>query len=670
MDVRIFLTIILILTVLLPKDVHSKTNEADSLRAELRTDLPDTSRIKTLIRLSHLMGRQNSKESLILADSAFQLSVNLQDERMITLARLRLSVVYHWMGHYKAAVSEAERVIEICKRNNDKNNLSKAFGNLGIFYQAIDEHEKAIKYLLQALVIRDTLFEPKSQANTLNNLGKLFYLLKNHDKAFNYYPRAMKIYGSINNKEGLSTVYNNLGIIHANRKEFDTAFEYYKRSLYQNKEDNDLLGMSYNLNNIGVIWYKLGNYGKALRYFQQTLPLRETIQNPKAIAMAHFNIGDAYYLYGNTEKAIEHLDKSVENSKGLGMITILKLAYEMLSQIHENEGHKIEALNNFKLYKEVEDSIERKNNRAKIVELEAIYEIDKRERTIAIHQSEIVLQKVLVQQKETQRNAVLIGSFLLLCIIILLWIRYKEKTALNKLLTEQQAEIETVNVELSRANLELKDFAQIVSHDLKAPLRGISGLVKTLKTEQADKMGQEGIALMDVMTQRANKMQELIMGVLNYSMHGDQNNTVEEVDLNALNQEIIELIDPPTNMEISISKLPSITGDRSRYRHIFQNLLTNAVKYMDKDKGVITISSQDVGRFYEFTIADNGPGIELQYHDKIFKIFQTLNDNDNDSSTGIGLALVKRIVTAYGGSIWLKSTPGTGTTFHFTLPKN
>jgi signal transduction histidine kinase len=144
-----------------------------------------------------------------------------------------------------------------------------------------------------------------------------------------------------------------------------------------------------------------------------------------------------------------------------------------------------------------------------------------------------------------------------------------------------------------------------------------------------------------------------------------------EIDLNGLLKEVIDLLAPPEHIQVTVeNKLPVILSERTRIRQIFQNLISNAIKYMDKHQGRIKVGCADDNGYWRFSVSDNGPGIEERYFQKIFQLFQTLKPIDESESTGIGLTIVKKMIDMYGGKIWLESKPGYGTTFFFTLPKN
>jgi len=224
--------------------------------------------------------------------------------------------------------------------------------------------------------------------------------------------------------------------------------------------------------------------------------------------------------------------------------------------------------------------------------------------------------------------------------------------------------------EVESANKELKDFAHIVSHDLKAPLRGIKSLVDWITADYSDKLDDDGKEQMALLVSRVERMRNLIDGVLQYSRVGRQKEENAPVDLNVLVPAVIDMLCPPENIEITVeTRMPVILCDQTRIQQVFQNLISNAVKYMDKPRGLIKIGCSEDGDFFRFSVSDNGPGIEKEHFDRIFQIFQTLSARDEYESTGVGLSVVKKIVEMYGGSIRVESELGQGSTFFFTFPK-
>jgi PAS domain S-box-containing protein len=223
---------------------------------------------------------------------------------------------------------------------------------------------------------------------------------------------------------------------------------------------------------------------------------------------------------------------------------------------------------------------------------------------------------------------------------------------------------------LNRSNKELQEFAHITAHDLKTPLRGIGILADWLVTDYADKFDEKGKEQVRLLAARATQISALIDSVLEYSMIRREDIKKQQIDLNTVIPELIARVDPPADVEITIeNELPALVCERTHIVQVFQNLLSNAIKYMDKPKGQVKVGCVGQGDFWKFSVADNGPGIDSKYFDKIFRMFQTLSPRDEVESTGIGLSIVKKIAELNGGKVWVESEVGKGSTFFFTLPE-
>jgi signal transduction histidine kinase len=239
----------------------------------------------------------------------------------------------------------------------------------------------------------------------------------------------------------------------------------------------------------------------------------------------------------------------------------------------------------------------------------------------------------------------------------------QREALLENLVSERTAELAAINTEL-------KQFAYIVSHDLKAPLRGIQSLADWIVTDYANKLDAEGVEQLHLIQTRAQRMHDLIEGVLCYSRGSCTEGHKTPVDLHAIVSEVTDLLNLPAHITITMDNpLPTIEIEETQIYQVFLNLLSNAVNYLDKPQGTIHIGCQTQEDAWLFSVKDNGPGIDPKCFELIFQLFQKLNSSDDYESTGIGLTLVKKIIENQDGKIWVESEVGTGSTFWFTLKK-
>ncbi|MFK7750504.1 MAG: ATP-binding protein [Kordia sp.] len=222
------------------------------------------------------------------------------------------------------------------------------------------------------------------------------------------------------------------------------------------------------------------------------------------------------------------------------------------------------------------------------------------------------------------------------------------------------------NTELK--NKELEQFAYITSHDLKTPIRGISSLASFIKEDLEAGETDDVYDHLDKMQGRVKRLESLIDGILHYSKIGKIN--PEAVDMNKMIRGEARNYQDPTKVKfITKGTLPTVNGDKIQLSQVVANLISNSVKYNDKEVCEITISSEEKSRFHEITFADTGPGIEPKYHQKIFEVFQTLSEQDMYESTGLGLSIVKKILEKHQGDIRVVSDGKLGTAFVISYPK-
>jgi signal transduction histidine kinase len=252
--------------------------------------------------------------------------------------------------------------------------------------------------------------------------------------------------------------------------------------------------------------------------------------------------------------------------------------------------------------------------------------------------------------------------------------KVQERTAelRNEIVVKKKAQVELAHTvrKLLISNNELREFTRIAAHDLQTPLRAIGILSDWISDDYVQKADEEGQKHARLLCDRSKRIGKLLTAITHYSELSLINKHQERCDLNTIVSRVIENIKKPDNVRIIIeNKLPVVIGIQRFTEELFENLFKNAIQCMDKPQGIITIGCVEDGDFWQFSVADNGTGIEEKYFKKIFEIFQMLSLRDQTENVGIGLSIVKKVVEMYGGRVWVISQIGKGSTFFFTLPK-
>lgn len=251
--------------------------------------------------------------------------------------------------------------------------------------------------------------------------------------------------------------------------------------------------------------------------------------------------------------------------------------------------------------------------------------------------------------------------------------RKQAETEVLRLNAELEQRVALRTAQLEESNRELEAFSYSVSHDLRAPLRGIDGFTRILQDDYADKLDAEGRRVLGIICGESRRMGCLIDDLLRFSRLSRQELAVSTVDMTQLARDVFDVLiaaKPKHAPRLVLKPLPPIPGDRATLRQVFVNLLGNAVKFTaHQPEPVIEVGGTDDGGMVTFYVKDNGVGFDERFSAKLFGVFQRLHSEEEFEGTGVGLALVQRIIHRHGGRVWTEGRLGLGATFYFTLPQ-
>jgi light-regulated signal transduction histidine kinase (bacteriophytochrome) len=251
---------------------------------------------------------------------------------------------------------------------------------------------------------------------------------------------------------------------------------------------------------------------------------------------------------------------------------------------------------------------------------------------------------------------------------------YLYDSARRELVAREQAEKELAALveELQRSNADLEQFAYVASHDLQEPLRMVSSYTQLLACRYKGQLDADADEFIEYAVDGANRMQVLINDLLHYSRVGTRGKQLAPTDTKAVFDAAYDNLRraiEESGAEVTSGELPIVRGDDVQLGQLFQNLIGNAIKFCGEAPPEVRVEAEWRDGEWRFSVSDNGIGIEPEYRERIFVIFQRLHGRTEYSGTGIGLAVCKKIVERHGGKIWVESEPGEGSTFYFTLQR-
>jgi signal transduction histidine kinase len=519
---------------------------------------------------------------------------------------------------------------ESAKPHFDLNNNRRAayyYGNIAFGYQSHSQMPQSQSYFLKAIDSMEqipdlSIAETKRLAAHYYNLYILFGFsdLGTLDKR--YIDRALELNAAIDNKLGISYCYSAIVAEYDRQGRIEEALEYALRriKIVEELQDQYQLGLSYC--NAGLMYAKLSDKDKAFEHFKKAHDILFPDGNPQYQSGYHLEIAEAYSEFGQYEEAIASYLEAIKIYELVGSTLNLSKIYRLLSKAYKNAGNPTEAL----LYQEKYSQSLLDN-----------FKLDK-------------LLAVTATEHEYEQ---------------------KQHTIETAMLKQKNEEINMYVYQLEQSNDDLKQFAHAASHDLREPVRAIVSYATLLEMSLKGKLSTDEQEYITYLKNGGKRMYDMITGILAFSKVNNAQD-VADADLNPIYRQAVENIQlyiESRRAVIDCPILPIVKGSDTLLIQLFQNLISNGIKYNESRVPAIGISFQGMGDMYEFCISDNGIGIEDKHKSEVFDMFTRLHKQDQYQGTGIGLSICRKIVERMGGKIRNQPNTAGGTDFIFTLPK-
>ncbi len=593
------------------------------------------SEIQSLIAKSEVLIKRNK---FIDAQKLARKGLTLANENNDRFSKANvynlLSKSYIKSQGYNEILNYSEEVLEISQLTGDVEQEIIARSNLGVYYAARLDYKSAIPYFFSSLEKSEAIQFDRQTAQNLINLGTIYARLFNPKEALSKYEAVVEKYDRVLIDTTKTILYNNIGNIYFEEKSLNQSKKYFQKTfdLAVKIHYSEMVALA--LAHLAKISCEQDRYEDAAKLADRANELLEDMGDVNAKSINLLNFAKLAHHSGDFETAILHLKAGIETSKKVRNEENEIACYQLLSEFFQEKKQFENAFHFQKLYAEKQEDYLKKQRNRQILDQEI---------------------KFVTKEKEQQIDAL------------------KKENQLQAMLLEKQEEVEKANKQLTQANEELKQFAYVASHDLKEPLRMIGSYTQIINRKFGKDANEDEQSYFNYVTDGVDRMNNLLDGLLKYATVGRGEQLLKPVNLNdslIICQSNLRLLIAENQAEIISDELPIINGIPSLISQLFQNLISNALKFQkENNTPKIIISSEEKEHEYIISIKDNGIGIKREYKDRIFVIFQRLHARTEYEGTGIGLALCYKIMQRMGGKIWVESELGEGATFYFNFPK-
>lgn len=628
----------------------------------------------------------NPSEALKKAEIAYENAIKSNNQQEKLESSLLQLAAHRMLGNYKTGLEKVNDFLPLHETANNQEGIIECFYSKSVFYFGLTELEKSKEYACKVVSFYRKNNNHLKLANSLNTLGCILVKLEEYEKAFSTFYECLQIVENDNDTALLSKVHTNLGKLNYQLREFDASIKHLHIAEQKSELIDDVQLKALALTNMGLALTRIEKYDEALSYLRKA---EDCVKEAGfwSIALAIYaEIAKIYIITGNMDKAYEYSNKGIsigqqyslenvnymyclncylkflnhkkqhdkviklakKNLKITAQLSLQELEVEILEELmiaYEAKKEESSALKIAKKLISLERTILKKSEQHKIFKSKARYEMKQNELKIAYQEKIIGLMKSNNEKIEAKNE------------------KYEEEIA-------HRIDIEERLINL---NNELGVFASVASHDMREPLRMIASYAQLVK-RRANKIDGSNNELIDFIIDASKRMQALLADLISYTRAGTAEIAMEAIDLNV----ILELVKSnlrlnihENNASIKSENLPTVKGTKSLLLLVFQNIISNSIKYRKPDTDpIIDVFKITKNTHHEIHIKDNGIGIEKVYFNDIFEPFRRLHSKKEYDGSGIGLATVKRIVEErLKGKIYVESELEQGATFIIRLPK-
>ena len=652
------------------KDFHGAISETQ-IALDLAYKLDNKKLIIIVYRAQGNIFEENNR--LNDAYSCYHKALSLIDD---VPTNLTLDIYLDWaiinkkLSKYDVTRDYYQRALDLAYKAHDLEIVEFAYSGFGTLNGALGEFDKAIDYHLQAKEIAEKRNNITGVISALVNISTVYTQSKNYQLAYGFLKKGYDLACSVKDSMRIAYIFNIYGKALNAEKKYKEAIVYHLKALNYCELSNNKAMIAQTLGFMVDVYTQMKEFESAEKTFKRCFEYSsyfDFYEQPNL----YLSIGYFYLKTKRPNEASDALKKSLDLASERGFIDLIQKAHRGIADVYQQLGDNKQAIKHIKIAKIFGDSIFNGDKITRIAEAQYKFDMSKAEaeHKLSIAKSETELQVLRLNQN---RIILFLVSILLGAVLTFFIFYTKQKSKNNFILSQKSIEIQLKNSRLEKSNEVLQQFAYASAHDLKEPLRSISGFVSIINRKYAQLLPPESHEFLNFVVVGVKRMETLIAALLEYSTLASDEEDIKQAtpvlnvlhDVNANLHSVIS----EKNAEVAyLGYLPALKISRLHLTQLFQNLIGNALKFCNK-KPLVQVTGKLNNDQYILEIKDNGIGIKKEYSDKIFLLFQRLSRSAQYEGTGIGLAICKQIVDKYEGTIRFESVEKEGATFILCFP--
>ncbi len=669
---KIIKPLFLCLAWLLGSQAFAQAPNVERLEQQLLEASSDSVKIKLLIALSEAHQYNSYAKALEYATQAQQLAEQYKQYWAVKTTFRQMGLLSAQTGDFSTAMKIDNQNLTYAMEAKDSAGIAEILNFLGNDYLDMGQYDEAYYYFTQSFRVAKAINDSMKMNFAIHNVGSVFKEMGQYDIALNHYKTARSIGEKLNDEDGLAYLYDESGDVYLRRKEYALAEENLMKALKVVRERKIQIVEPRTLSKLAKLAFARGQYEKALAYYDSTQQLHKNNAHEYGLADSQLGKAEVFMAQGKFKDAQALVQQSLAMAQQVNAYRLEIRCYDLLSRLAERENNLKSALAYYKQFKTMEDSAYSQKTMEKLFQNQLRFETENKDSEIALLSQTQAQQASELKRQEFIRNIFVVVFALTAILLFTVYRSGQRRIRINKLLLEHQEEIKRRSLELEQLNQVKDKFFSIISHDLRSPMNALAAILDMADKKQltADEFAQ----LTKELRIQFNHTKTLINNLLDWTLLQMDKLKIQEdrVDLRPMVDENFRLLSSLHLKDIQmINEINPGTfakADTNMVNLVFRNLILNGIKFTDAG-GSIKVAARPENGMIVVSVADNGVGIAPEVQSILFEKTSgySTRGTANEKGTGLGLILCKEFVEKNGGTIWLESEPGKGSTFYFTV---